>query len=121
MTGTEVQISWLFAFLAGVVSFISPCVLPLIPGYISLVTKLSFDELTESNQSETLKNLTQLTLTYNPVGPRGGIAIANSPALKNLTLLDLYEAEIGSEGGKAIAESKTLKNLETLVLSHAKI
>ncbi|HSG31535.1 MAG TPA: cytochrome c biogenesis protein CcdA, partial [Thermodesulfobacteriota bacterium] len=26
--------------MAGVVSFISPCVLPLIPGYISLVTKL---------------------------------------------------------------------------------
>jgi len=57
LTGTEVQISWLFAFLAGVVSFISPCVLPLIPGYISLVTKLSFDELTESNQSETLKKV----------------------------------------------------------------
>lgn len=57
MTGTEVQISWLFAFLAGVVSFISPCVLPLIPGYLSLVTKLSFDELTETNTSKTLKKV----------------------------------------------------------------
>jgi cytochrome c-type biogenesis protein len=26
------------AFLAGVVSFVSPCVLPLVPGYLSLVT-----------------------------------------------------------------------------------
>ena len=57
MTGTEVQISWLFAFAAGVVSFISPCVLPLVPGYISLVTKLSFDELSESNRSKTLKRV----------------------------------------------------------------
>ncbi len=57
MTGTEVQISWLFAFLAGVVSFISPCVLPLIPGYLSLVTKLSFDELTEKSASNTLKKV----------------------------------------------------------------
>ena len=38
------EISWIFAFLAGVVSFISPCVLPLIPGYISMVSKLSFEE-----------------------------------------------------------------------------
>lgn len=51
MTGTEIQVSWLFAFLAGVVSFISPCVLPLIPGYLSLVTKLSFDELTDTKST----------------------------------------------------------------------
>jgi cytochrome c-type biogenesis protein len=38
-------VSWLLAFFAGVVSFISPCVLPLIPGYISMVSKLSFEEL----------------------------------------------------------------------------
>jgi len=57
LTGAEVHISWLFAFAAGVVSFISPCVLPLIPGYISLVTKLSFDELTEINTSKTLKRV----------------------------------------------------------------
>ena len=57
MSGAEVQVSWVFAFLAGVVSFISPCVLPLIPGYISLVTKLSFDELTEKKASNTLKKV----------------------------------------------------------------
>src|SRR3972149_1473073 len=38
------EVSWVFAFLAGVVSFLSPCVLPLIPGYISMVSKLSFEE-----------------------------------------------------------------------------
>jgi len=41
----QVEVSWIFAFLAGVVSFISPCVLPLIPGYISMVSNLSCEEL----------------------------------------------------------------------------
>ena len=33
------------AFTAGLVSFLSPCVLPLVPGYISLVSGASVDEL----------------------------------------------------------------------------
>jgi cytochrome c-type biogenesis protein len=33
------------AFAAGFVSFTSPCVLPLIPGYLSLASGLGFDEL----------------------------------------------------------------------------
>jgi cytochrome c-type biogenesis protein len=33
------------AFAAGVVSFSSPCVLPLVPGYISFVSGVGFDEL----------------------------------------------------------------------------
>lgn len=33
------------AFAAGVVSFLSPCVLPLVPGYISFVSGLSLEEL----------------------------------------------------------------------------
>jgi cytochrome c-type biogenesis protein len=33
------------AFAAGVVSFTSPCVLPLVPGYLSYVSGIGFDEL----------------------------------------------------------------------------
>ena len=33
------------AFAAGFISFISPCVLPLVPGYLSFVSGVSFDEL----------------------------------------------------------------------------
>ncbi len=35
----------LAAFLAGVVSFLSPCVLPLVPGYVSYVAGRSLDEI----------------------------------------------------------------------------
>lgn len=33
------------AFVAGVLSFLSPCVLPLVPSYVSFITGLSLDEL----------------------------------------------------------------------------
>ncbi len=33
------------AFVAGVLSFISPCVLPLIPGYLSYISGVSLDEM----------------------------------------------------------------------------
>ncbi|MEU8777022.1 cytochrome c biogenesis protein CcdA [Streptomyces sp. NPDC048606] len=36
------------AFLAGLVSFLSPCVLPLVPGYLSYVTTLSVADLTDA-------------------------------------------------------------------------
>ena len=35
----------LFALLMGMVSFASPCILPLIPSYVSYITGISFDEL----------------------------------------------------------------------------
>lgn len=35
----------LTAFLAGIVSFLSPCVLPLVPGYVSYVAGSSLDDL----------------------------------------------------------------------------
>ena len=34
-----------FSLLMGVVSFASPCILPLIPSYVSYITGISFDEL----------------------------------------------------------------------------
>ncbi len=45
MTADSVGIP--IAFLAGVLSFLSPCVLPLVPSYVSFITGLSLDELAE--------------------------------------------------------------------------
>ncbi|MHB1225301.1 MAG: cytochrome c biogenesis CcdA family protein [Gemmatimonadaceae bacterium] len=39
------SISYTVAFLAGLVSFLSPCVLPLAPSYITFVTGMSMDDL----------------------------------------------------------------------------
>lgn len=37
------------SFGAGLLSFLSPCVLPLLPSYVSYITGLSFEELTSSS------------------------------------------------------------------------
>lgn len=39
------EVSLVMAFLAGLLSFLSPCVLPLIPAYISFITGISIDDL----------------------------------------------------------------------------
>lgn len=45
MTDLVPTIGFAFAFWAGIVSFISPCVVPLVPGYLSYVSGVSVDEL----------------------------------------------------------------------------
>ena len=45
MTGVEVGIA--IAFTAGVLSFLSPCVLPLVPSYLTFVTGMSLEDLQE--------------------------------------------------------------------------
>jgi cytochrome c-type biogenesis protein len=37
-------------FAAGAVSFVSPCVLPLVPGYVSTISGVSFEQLSERRQ-----------------------------------------------------------------------
>jgi len=41
------EVSFFLAFLAGLVSFVSPCCLPLIPAYVSYVTGASLQDLEE--------------------------------------------------------------------------
>jgi cytochrome c-type biogenesis protein len=43
------DVSFPVAFLAGVLSFLSPCILPLVPSYLSFITGLSFESLTASS------------------------------------------------------------------------
>ncbi|MFQ5585574.1 MAG: cytochrome c biogenesis CcdA family protein, partial [Thermodesulfobacteriota bacterium] len=49
------NVSITFAFLGGLLSFVSPCVLPLVPAYISFVTGISFEELTNSSDERGIK------------------------------------------------------------------
>lgn len=43
----SLQVSLFAAFSAGLLSFISPCVLPLVPSYVSYITGLSLEQLTD--------------------------------------------------------------------------
>lgn len=46
------------AFLAGLLSFLSPCVLPLVPSYISYITGISFENLTSTGDRKRIRSLT---------------------------------------------------------------
>ena len=43
------QITYWIAFTAGILSFASPCVLPLIPSYLTYITGLSFSQLEDAH------------------------------------------------------------------------
>ncbi len=55
MTQSLPQISVLAAFSAGLLSFVSPCVLPLVPSYISYITGLSVEQLTDVSERAKFK------------------------------------------------------------------
>jgi len=48
MSGTPLPIA---AFVAGLLSFLSPCVLPLVPGYVSLISGTSVDSVAHERRS----------------------------------------------------------------------
>src|SRR5215470_2974070 len=43
------ELTYTAAFLAGMVSFLSPCVLPLVPGFVGTMTGLSAEQLRKDN------------------------------------------------------------------------
>ncbi len=45
------EVGYITAFLGGILSFLSPCVLPLIPSYVSYITGISFEDFKSGNKS----------------------------------------------------------------------
>ena len=52
------EISGFIAFFAGLLSFISPCVLPLVPSYVTYITGASFKELTDAEAKSKMRWVT---------------------------------------------------------------
>ena len=48
----------IFAFGAGFISFLTPCVLPIIPGYISYITGKPLEEIEKNKKSVLIKTIT---------------------------------------------------------------
>ena len=51
IANANLLVAALIAFLAGIVSFASPCVVPLVPGYLAYMTGLSGSEISEGSGS----------------------------------------------------------------------
>ena len=52
------DVSFPLAFFAGILSFLSPCVLPLVPSYVSFITGISFKDLTVGADRKRIRYLT---------------------------------------------------------------
>ena len=48
----EVQVSLPLAFIAGLVSFLSPCILPVVPSYLAFITGLTLEDLREGSAAQ---------------------------------------------------------------------
>jgi cytochrome c-type biogenesis protein len=93
-------IGLLTAFAAGVVSFLSPCVLPLVPGYVSFVAGRELEDL----RAGTAPRLQALTLAATFVLGFTVVFVAlgaSATALGNLLLS--YRYELGIIAGVVVA------------------
>ena len=86
------MIELIIAFSAGLVSFLSPCVLPLIPGYISYISENSINELIEK------KNVNLIPIILFTVGFSMVFIIfgAASTFLGQVLLQNSYELRIAA-------------------------
>lgn len=58
------NVTLISAFIAGVVSFVSPCVLPLVPAYISFVSGVSLEQLRQNPGEAAQKNVLWTSLIF---------------------------------------------------------
>ena len=91
------SVGLLTAFLAGLVSFLSPCVLPLVPGYVSYVTGQSID----GHRAHLRARLSSLVLGVYFVLGFSAVFVAlgaAATAVSRLFLSYRYEANIVGRG-----------------------
>ena len=69
MQGSNITIG--IAFLAGLASFLSPCVLPLVPGYISLMSGVSIDRLKEGGSRASARR----AVIFNSLAFNAGLSV----------------------------------------------
>lgn len=95
MMGAE-SVGLTVAFFAGVLSFLSPCVLPLIPSYVSFITGMSLDEVRHQRWSALIHAvlfISGFTLVFVTLG-------ATATALGRM--LNYYQAWLERVGGLLI-------------------
>ncbi len=104
MQGAE-NISLIMAFTAGVLAFLSPCVLPLIPAYLSYLTGMSFHEISGKTTPAGRRKI-RLTTVFHALGFILGFSIIFVLLGASVTLagklLFQYQAVLKKIGALAI-------------------
>ncbi len=92
------EVSGLIAFSAGFLSFISPCVLPLFPSYLTYITGISFKELSEP-QGRKLRGMTILHSLLFIMGFSSVFILMGASATYLGQILASYQEWIMKAGG----------------------
>ena len=74
VTSGSLVVALPLAALAGLVSFLSPCVLPLVPGYLSYVTGLTGEDLAEQRRGRLVAGCALFVLGFSVVFMSYGLA-----------------------------------------------
>lgn len=91
-------IGWFLAFSAGLLSFLSPCVLPLVPSYITFITGLSLEDVQRTTARRTaLVHGLLFTLGFSAVFVALGALASGFGQLMNA-----YKGVISQVGGVVI-------------------
>jgi cytochrome c-type biogenesis protein len=96
------QISGIIAFSAGLLSFVSPCVLPLVPSYITYITGVSFKELTDLETRSRLRRATIFHSLFFIVGFSFIFIVMGASATYLGQLLAEYQEWVMRGGGVLI-------------------
>jgi cytochrome c-type biogenesis protein len=96
------EVTLLAAFAAGFLSFISPCVLPLIPGYISFISGLTLEEMQGNTAAKS---------------SRGQVLLASAAFVLGFTIIFVAAGASASALGKFIyAQSPVLEKIAGTIL-----
>jgi cytochrome c-type biogenesis protein len=96
------EISGMIAFSAGLLSFASPCVLPLVPSYITYITGASFKELTDIEARSKLRWVTTFHSLFFIMGFSLVFILMGASATYLGQLLAQYQYWIMKGGGVLI-------------------
>ena len=100
MTGS---VSLLAAMLAGVISFISPCVLPIVPGYLSFISGANMAQLKAGDEAARgLARRVAVTSLFFVLGFSTVFVTLGAAATYVGYLLQTYKRELGMIGGAII-------------------
>ena len=102
----EENVTLLAAFGAGLLSFISPCVLPLIPGYLSYISGLSLDEM---RGAPAVAGGTAVAVA-RPAGARRQVVLSSLAFIVGFSLVFISLGAAASAIGPFLAREQALFN-----------
>ena len=85
----QADVSFGFALIAGFLSFLSPCVLPLVPGYISMLSGVGMEQLRQGKQ------------------PRGGLFVSALSFVVGFSIVFISFGASASAVGSFLRENRT--------------